>query len=226
MSTELSIVNLHDTKQPAHPFPHNFLPDPQKCFRMLIFSPSNSGKSNLIKNLITRKEFGYTSYYKNNIFLFSPTIHIDPIWQNLSLPKTHLYDDWDEKIVENIMAYASKQGGALLVLDDMITSSDAINGKRGNLLKKLFYQGRHHKISIILVSQKLKDIPLGMRINATHVICFDLRNKNEEDAFMDENVYIDNLQEKYEQATKDKYNFLYINKETGKSYHNFTTELP
>ncbi len=124
------------------------------------------------------------------------------------------------------MAYASKQGGALLVLDDMITSSDAINGKRGNLLKKLFYQGRHHKISIILVSQKLKDAPLGLRINATHVICFDLRNKNEEDAFMDENVYIDNLQEKYERATKDKYNFLYINKETGKSYHNFTTELP
>jgi hypothetical protein len=123
MSTELSIINLHESNTPAHPLPHNFLPDPQKCFRMLIFSPSNSGKSNLIKNLITRNEFGYTSYYKNNIFIFSPTIKIDPIWQSVELPKTHLYDDWDEKIVENIMAYSTKQGGVLLVLDDMITSS-------------------------------------------------------------------------------------------------------
>jgi hypothetical protein len=225
MSTELNIVNLHENNNPAHPLPHQFLPDPQKCFRLLIFSPSNSGKSNLIKNLITRKVFGYNTFYKNNIFLFSPTIHADPIWQNLPLPATHLYDDWDEKIVENIMAYATAKGGALLILDDMITSSDAINGKRGNLLKKLFYQGRHHKISVVLVSQKLKDIPLGMRINATHVICFDLRNKSEEDAFLEENTYIDDLRDKYTKATKDKYNFLYINKETGKAYNNFTTEL-
>jgi hypothetical protein len=69
----------------------------------------------------------------------------------------------------------------------MINSSDAVNGRRGNLLKKIFYQGRHHKVSIILVSQKLKDIPLGMRINSTHIICFNLRNKNEEDAFLEEN---------------------------------------
>lgn len=65
------------------------------------------------------------------------------------------------------MAYASQHNGALLILDDMITSDIAVNGKRGNLLKKLFYQGRHHKVSIILVSQKLRDIPLGMRINSS-----------------------------------------------------------
>jgi hypothetical protein len=192
---------------------------------MLIFSPSNSGKSNLIKNLITRKEFGYATYYNQNIFLFSPTIHIDPIWKDISLPKTHLYDEWNEKTVGNILAYSSKHGGSLLILDDMITSADAVNGKRGNLLKKIFYQGRHHKVSIILVSQKLKDIPLGMRINSTHIICFDLRNKNEEDSFLEENNYIENLHEKYTQATSEKYNFLYINKETGTAYHNFTREL-
>jgi hypothetical protein len=225
MATELSVLNLHQGTESKHPLSYPFLPNPQKCFRMLIFSPSNSGKSNLIKNLITRQEFGYNSFYKSNIFLFSPTIHIDPIWQGLDLPKTHLYGEWDEKVVENILAYSTKHEGSLLILDDMITSSDAINGKRGNLLKKIFYQGRHHKVSIILVSQKLKDIPLGMRINSTHIICFDLRNKNEEDAFFEENNYIDNLPEKYSEATSVKYDFLYINKETGKAYHNFTSIL-
>jgi hypothetical protein len=96
---------------------------------------------------------GYSTYYKQKIFLFSHTIHDDPIWEDLRLPKTHTYDDWDEKIVGNIMAFASTHDGALLILDDMITSSEAINAKRGNLLKKLFYQGRHHKISIILVTK-------------------------------------------------------------------------
>jgi len=225
MSTELSIVNLHKKNESKHPLPHSFLPNPEKCFRMLIFSPSNSGKSNVIKNLITRPEFGYTNFYNQNIFLFSPTIRIDPIWKDISLPKTHLYDEWDEKIVTNILAYSTKHGGSLLILDDMINSSDAVNGRRGNLLKKIFYQGRHHKISIILVSQKLKDIPLGMRINSTHIICFNLRNKNEEDAFLEENNYIEDLPKKYTEATTEKYNFIYINKETGNTYHNFTKQL-
>jgi hypothetical protein len=102
----------------------------------------------------------------------------------------------------------------------MITSSKAVNGKRGNLLKKIFYQGRHHKVSIILVRQKLKDVPLGMGIS-----CFDLRNRHEEDAFLDENNYIEKLAMKYHTATKDKYNFLYINKDEGSAYHNFEHKL-
>ena len=64
-----------------------------------------------------------------------------------------------------------------------------------------------------------------MRINSTHIICFNLRNESEEEAFLSENNYIENLPEKYAQATTEKYNFLYINKETGKAYHNFTNEL-
>jgi len=123
------------------------------------------------------------------------------------------------------MGYASKQNGALIILDDMITSSQAVNRKRGNLLKKIFYQGRHHKVSIILVSQKLKDIPLGMRINSTHIICFNLRNKNEEQAFLSENNYIEDLPSKYLEATSKPYNFLFIDKDSNAAFHNFTKQL-
>jgi len=55
MATELNVINLHDSNDPKHPLTYEFLPNPQKCFRMLLFSPSNSGKSNLIKSLIIRK---------------------------------------------------------------------------------------------------------------------------------------------------------------------------
>ncbi len=228
MAESLKLVNLNPTSQTSkHPLQHDHLPNPASCFRLIIFSPSNSGKSNLIKNLVTRPEFGYSSFFRSNIFLFSQTIHLDAIWQDLALPSTHLYDHWNDDIVQNLMHYSKKQPhGILIVLDDMITSSEAVNNKKSSLLKQLFYQGRHHKISLVLVSQKMKDIPVGMRTNATHLVCFNLRSKQEEEGFFRENDYIDDLEAKYRAATAEPYNFLYVNKVTGKAYHNFEVELP
>ena len=123
------------------------------------------------------------------------------------------------------MQYSTQKGGVLLILDDMITNEDVVNRKRSNLLKKIFYHGRHCKVSLILTSQKLKDIPDGLRKNATHIICFNLKNKKEEEAFIYENDYIDDIESKYEEATSEPYNFLYINKEQNTAYHNFEREL-
>lgn len=226
MTSSLKLVNLNDGASTPHPLPHDFLPNPSTCFRMIVFAPSNSGKSNLIKNILTRSEFGYNSYYGKNIFLFSQTIHIDPIWKDINLPATHKYENWDDNIVNNLMHFSKcREKGVLIVLDDMITSKEAINNKQSNLLKKLFYQGRHYKVSLILVSQKMKDIPVGMRTNATQLICFNLRNSQEENGFFFENEYIDGIKQKYAIATSQKYNFLYLNKVTNKVYHNFEKEL-
>jgi DNA helicase HerA-like ATPase len=107
----------------------------------------------------------------------------------------------------------------------MITSTEAINNKQNNLLKQLFYQGRHFNISLIVVSQKMKDIPVGMRTNSTQLLCFNLRNAQEERGFFEENNFIEELKKKYNLATSKQYDFLYINKLTGKAYHNFEKEL-
>jgi GTPase SAR1 family protein len=202
------------------------LPNPAETFRMLVVSPSNSGKSNLIKNLITRPEFAYGNYYESNIFIFSQTIKVDSIWTDLTLPSSNLYDEYSEPIIQNIMHFSKQTPkGVLIILDDMITSEKAVNNKKTNLLKQLFFQGRHYKVSIILVSQKMKSIPSSLRVNSTHLICFDLRNKKEESDFLDENCGIDNVEEKYRTATSERYHFLYVNKMTGKAYHNFEVEL-
>lgn len=124
------------------------------------------------------------------------------------------------------MHYSKAQpNGVLIILDDMITSEKAINKKTNSLLKTLFYQGRHYKVSLIITSQKLKDIPVGMRLNSTHLVCFNLKNNKEENGLFSENEYIDNLPHIYKVATSEKYNFLYINKILNKAYHNFEKEL-
>ena len=226
MSNDLKVVNLNMKQSNSHPLSHSLLPNPRECFRLIIFSPSNSGKSNLIKNIISLDNFGYSKYYKNNIFLFSQTILLDSIWTDLKLPASHLHDHYDESLIKNIMHYSQKTtDGVLLILDDMITAETAFNNKKCNLLKTLFFNGRHYKVSLILVSQKLKEIPPSMRVNASHLICFDLKNKKEEKDFLEENCGIDNIMEKYRSATSERFNFLYIDRTNGKSYHNFEREL-
>jgi hypothetical protein len=124
------------------------------------------------------------------------------------------------------MHFAKKsEQGVLLILDDMITADTAINNKKCNLLKKLFFQGRHYKISLILVSQKLKEIPSSMRVNASHLICFNLNNRKEEKDFLEENCGVKDITTKYRAATSERYNFLYLDKTTNKAYHNFEAEL-
>ena len=188
MSNELKVVNLSTVQKDPHPLNHAHLPNPRECFRLIIFSPSNSGKSNLIKNIISLDNFGYNRYYKTNIFLFSQTLTLDKIWTDLNVPTSNLYDHYDESTINNIMHYSMKTAdGVLIILDDMITSDAAFNNKKCNVLKTLFFSGRHYKVSLIIVSQKLTEIPKSMRGNATHLICFNLKNAKEEKDFLEEN---------------------------------------
>jgi hypothetical protein len=226
MSENLKLVNLTSSSNKENPLPHKILPNPKACFRLLIFSPSNSGKSNLIKNLITRKEFGYANYYKKNIFLFSETLLVDPIWDDVDIPDDHKHSEYKDDVINNIMHFSKQtESGVMIILDDMITSSSAINSKQDSTLKRLFFQGRHYKVSIVLVSQQMKAVPLCMRINCTHLICFNLRNKKEEKCFVEENCAIDGIVEKYRAATSQQYSFLYVDKTSYAAFRNFEQEL-
>ena len=79
MSSDLKVKNLTSKPSTPHPLKFTHLPNPCECFRLIFFSPSNSGKSNVIKNMITRSEFSYLKYYNKNIFLFSSTVDIDHV---------------------------------------------------------------------------------------------------------------------------------------------------
>ena len=77
MSSELKIQDL-GTKKSGHPLKHTFLP--ALPMRMLVVAPSNGGKSNLLKNMLLRPEFGYRDYFTDaktgalNYFVFSRSL--------------------------------------------------------------------------------------------------------------------------------------------------------
>ena len=111
MSTELKIHDL-GTKKEAHPLKHSFLPS--LPMRMLVVAPSNGGKSNMLKNMLLRPEFGYRDYFTDtktgalNYFVFSRTLGADHTLDELvdQLPKFHVYREWDDMIIRDIMEYS------------------------------------------------------------------------------------------------------------------------
>jgi len=225
MSVALTIKNLNEKKSEASPLPHDFLPKP--CFRLVVVGCSHSGKSNMLKNLLTLPEYGYRDYYGENIFIFSKTLDLDETWKSMRhVPKTHLYTKWDEDVVRQIMEYSKKQKrGCLFVLDDLISDGDAFNRKNSNLLSELFYTGRHWGVSLAILSQRYHAIQPALLANASAVIVFRLKTKREQEAFTDSMTQFDNLGERYDYATKERFSFLYMNLTTGRCYRNFVEEI-
>jgi hypothetical protein len=180
----------------------------------------------MIKNLLTREDFGYKQHFKKNIIVFSKTLGLDATWGCLPLPKTHMYREWDEDIVREIMEYSKKQpSGVLLLLDDLISDAGAFNKKNNNLLTELFYTGRHYKISLVITTQRLHAVPSGMLSNCSQMIVFALKTKREKEAFLDNVNSFEDLESKYKYATKEPYSFLYLNLANCKVFRNFEEEL-
>ena len=228
MSSELKIHDMGG-KRENHPLKHSFLPI--LPMRMLIVAPSNSGKSNLLKNMLLRPEFGYRDYFTDpktnalNYFVFSRTLGADHTLDSLvdQLPKFHAYREWDDTIIRDIMEYSHSKTdrGVMLILDDMITDANAFNKRSGNLLNELAFMGRHHKVSFIITAQSYISIQRPIRINTSAIIAFNLKNKREEEAFLNEQNMWENIRDLYTIAISPKYGFLYLNKETGNVYSNF-----
>ena len=185
----------------------------------------------MLKNMLLRPEFGYRDYFTDpktgalNYFVFSRTLGADHTLDELvdQLPKFHAYREWDDTIIRDIMEYSrlKTERGVLLLLDDMITDTKAFNKCSGNLLNELAFMGRHHKVSFILTTQSYTTIQRPIRINTSVVIAFNLKNKREEQAFLEEQSMWETIHDLYTMATSPKYGFLYLNKETGKAYSNF-----
>ena len=224
MSSSLTIKNLNPHKGESSPISYEFMPQPP--FRLIVCGPSHSGKSNMIKNMITVKEYGYSSFFGEDIFVFSKTLGLDDTWKSLKLPKTQMYQKWDEEVVREIMAYSKKQkNGTLFLLDDLISDGDAFNRKNSNLLSELFFCGRHYSISLIITTQKYHAVQSSLLANASQIIVFRLKTKREQDAFEESMTMYDNLSEKYDYATKERYDFLYMNLSMNKIYRNFEEEI-
>ena len=100
----------------------------------------------------------------------------------------------------------------LVIVDDF--ADDPSFSRHSNLLHSLFTRGRHNYISTVIRTQKFTAIAPIIRVNATCLIVYRLRNAKDLDTCLEELSAMlprKDLIEVYQLATKEPYSFLYIN---------------
>jgi len=190
----------------------------------LCIGKSGSGKSNVMANMLTKKEF--MKDFFDDIYLFSPTAKSDDIVEHLKLKDNHIIENLDEtaitklnKIVDDNIEKIKKQGIStvaskskiLIICDDCISEKVFI---KSNILSKLATAGRHALISTVICSQSYTKIPRVIRLQAQGMIIFP--SSNDELDLLCEDLCPPGMGKKsflelIKFATDERYSFLFVN---------------
>ena len=181
-----------------------------------MLAPSNSGKTVTYVNLLSRDPS--KSVFGRNIFLFSETAHYgDPSLHELHLREANLITTgYDESVIVAIMneqsniikEYGQKRAPPLcLIFDDTAASFSNSN----SMLRRLFFNGRHLSISVIVISQSVRTVPRAVRGNADWILAWELNQKESLSLAEEQPVNTHSFLQILDKATQDEpYSFLSI----------------
>ena len=97
------------------------------------------------------------------------------------------------------------------MIDDFADSPEF--SRHSKILHALYTRGRHNSISTITATQKFSALAPIIRVNATELFIYRLRNMKDLETFIDEVsavTYKKTLMAIYEMAVRDPYSFLYV----------------
>ena len=200
--------------------------------RSIILGPSGSGKTVLLQNMIL-------DIYKDcfsRIYIFSPSIEVDHTWKPVkeyiskhmkvehSDKEPIYFDHYDQEALTNIIEtqgkiiqYMKKQNKhkmyqILIIVDDFADSPEF--SRQSKILHALFTRGRHSFISTITATQKFTALHPIIRVNATSLYVYRLRNYKDLETFLEEVSAVADkktILDLYQMATSEPYSFLYVN---------------
>ena len=205
---------------------------PKIPLRSVILGPSGSGKTILLQNMIL-------DIYRNcfsRIYIFSPSIDVDTTWlpvkkyieEEMKVHNTteepiyfnhydpeqlHKIIDTQHKVIDYMKKKNIKKLYSILVVVDDFADSPEIS-RHSKILHGLYTRGRHNSISTITATQKFAAIANIIRVNATELFVYRLRNYRDLETFIEEvSAVVDKktLMQIYNMATSEPYSFLYVN---------------
>lgn len=136
-----------------------------------------------------------------------------------------LFDDLSADVLQTVLnnceLESSEGHHSLLFIDDC--GSALKNNTIQKLLKKLIFNRRHLKLSIMILCQSYQSMPLDIRKNISHLVMFKPRNKKELEILFDELVFLPKDQQVLlnNHVFDTPHNFLFVNTGNGKLYKNF-----
>ena len=192
---------------------HPCLPD--DFFWMLICGPSNSGKTNLLLNMI------YNLLLFDKIYLFSKNLHqyqyqgfLKDFAERIN-PKVgyEVIEAYDDEIIPLEELPVDNQ--KIVVFDDLLCE------KNQNSIINYFINGRHKNCCVIYLSQTFYKVPKDIRVNCSHLCIFRLDPK--ENKRIANEIGVDH--EVLDRATDEKYSFLYYDKPKKSIKKNFDEDI-
>jgi GTPase SAR1 family protein len=203
-------------------------PFPNKSFFLIVSGRPGSGKTSLLISMLSTK--GKNRIYKkvfSKIILVMPKSSINSLSNNIfeDLPTNQQFDNIRPEVFQLIQDNAKEfseskisNQNQLLILDDVASQLR----DNEDALKELTQNRRHLKLSIILLTQTMRDIPRPMRLLATDVIAFKANNNIDNEIIREEylNTNIKKFRSIINFIYRDKHDFMYINKEDELVYKN------
>ena len=192
---------------------------PNDTFRMLICGNSGSGKTNLLYHMLIEPLL-----YYDEIHLYAKNLEQEK-YQNLMNKMNELsrgsgygYDIMtvsNDKIIPiNNLDYEDNQ--KIIIFDDYVCE------KNQREIVDYFIQGRHKNCSVIYLSQSFYKTPRDISLNCSHYCIYEFPSSRERNMISSE-LGVD--KEKYKKATKEQYDFLYVDKPRKKVKRNFFGKL-
>ena len=159
---------------------------------------------------------GYKRVF-DKIYIVSPTIANNSIKNDPfnTIPENQVYKELTseslDEIKENLEQNRENDLNSCLILDDVgseIKRSKQVEKK----LTSLIQNRRHLYTSIIILLQKFRDAPTGIRNNMSHFISFRPKNMIEREAIASElfNFKKEQLDQIMDYVFNDRHSFLYV----------------
>ena len=190
---------------------------PYDTFHMLICGNSGSGKTNLLYHMLIAPLL-----YYDEIHLYAKNLEQEK-YQNLMNKMNEIsretgYDIMtisNDKIIPiNDLDYEGNQ--KLIIFDDYVCE------KNQRQIVDYFIQGWHKNCSVIYLSQSFYKTPRDIRLTCSHYCIYDFPSSRERNIISSE-LGVD--KEKYKKATREQYDFLYVDKPRKKLKRNFIGKL-
>ena len=195
---------------------------PRFPFSIMFSGRSGSGKSNLLMNLLTRKEM-YGGYF-HYIVVYSPTAgKYDDMYASLKLPDENFVPDFSKEGLEALIEqrkklidkkgieWVGKHSRVLIILDDIIANRQFLESQTALTLFALL---RHYLVSVVVLMQSYTKLPRALRLNCNGLFVFPA-SQSEVEVLKDEICPAGIKKKEFENvidyATRDDYSFLYIN---------------
>ena len=189
---------------------------PKVPLRAIITGPSGSGKSVLLTNMVLDNYKGVFS----RIYMKVDTDKEKCFFEEFIPEELEKVIETQRKITEYSKKNKFKKLYPILLILDDIADNPRI-ARYSKLLSSTCVRGRHNGISVITSVPKFNALNTLIRVNATHLFFFKVRNFKEIELLQDDLSALprrsrlqdskDALYKMYEIATAEPHSFLYIN---------------